>query len=97
MRRYELCASRSPPTTPRNSAQPIEGRLPEDLSETDTALPPGVIIVEPKRFADPRGFLCELHHAERYAKAGIAEPFVQDNLSRSTHAVLRGLHLLHLP
>jgi dTDP-4-dehydrorhamnose 3,5-epimerase len=54
---------------------------------------PGVTIIEPKRFADPRGFLSELHHAERYASAGIAGPFVQDNFSRSNHAVLRGLHL----
>lgn len=58
----------------------------------ETAIP-GVIVVEPKRFADARGFLSELHHAERYAAAGIAGPFVQDNLSSSRHAVLRGLHL----
>jgi dTDP-4-dehydrorhamnose 3,5-epimerase len=54
---------------------------------------PGVSIIEPNRFADARGFLCELHHAERYASAGITGPFLQDNFSRSKHAVLRGLHL----
>ena len=58
----------------------------------ETAIP-GVTIIEPKRFADPRGFLTELHHAQRYASIGIAGPFVQDNFSRSKHAVLRGLHL----
>ena len=54
---------------------------------------PGVKIIQPNRFADARGFLYELHHAERYASVGIADPFVQDNFSKSTHAVLRGLHL----
>ena len=44
---------------------------------------PGVMIVEPKRFGDARGFFTELYRAERYAAAGIALPFVQDNFSRS--------------
>ena len=51
---------------------------------------PGVIIVEPKRFGDTRGFFTELYRAERYAAAGIALPFVQDNFSRSAKGVLRG-------
>ena len=54
---------------------------------------PGVIVVEPKRFGDARGFFMELHRAERYAAAGIPGPFVQDNFSRSARGVLRGLHL----
>ena len=54
---------------------------------------PGVVIVEPKRFGDARGFFTELHHAQRYAATGVAGPFVQDNLSRSSRGVLRGLHL----
>jgi dTDP-4-dehydrorhamnose 3,5-epimerase len=54
---------------------------------------PGVIVVEPKRFGDARGFFMELYRTERYAAAGIALPFVQDNFSRSARGVLRGLHL----
>jgi dTDP-4-dehydrorhamnose 3,5-epimerase len=53
---------------------------------------PGVIIVEPDVYRDPRGFLFESYQAERYREAGIAAAFVQDNHSRSTYGVLRGLH-----
>ena len=53
---------------------------------------PGVLVVEPDVFADHRGHLFEAYHEERYAQAGIAGRFVQDNLSRSRRRVLRGLH-----
>ena len=53
----------------------------------------GVLILEPKVLGDQRGFFMEIYKADRYAAAGIAGPFVQDNLSRSTYGVLRGLHL----
>lgn len=53
---------------------------------------PGVLIVEPKLFGDARGFFMELYHEDRYAGGGIARRFVQDNLSRSSQGVLRGLH-----
>jgi dTDP-4-dehydrorhamnose 3,5-epimerase len=54
---------------------------------------PGAFILEPKRFGDKRGFFVELFNARRYAEIGIANPFVQDNMSRSSRGVLRGLHL----
>jgi dTDP-4-dehydrorhamnose 3,5-epimerase len=54
---------------------------------------PGVLIVEPKVFNDARGFFTELYQAQRYAESGISTVFVQDNLSRSTSKVLRGLHI----
>lgn len=57
----------------------------------ETAIP-GVVIVEPRRFGDSRGFFTETFHAERYRGLG-AQPFVQDNWSRSVRGVLRGLHL----
>jgi dTDP-4-dehydrorhamnose 3,5-epimerase len=44
---------------------------------------PGVLIIEPKYFGDPRGFFMETFEVDRYAVAGIARPFVQDNLSRA--------------
>jgi dTDP-4-dehydrorhamnose 3,5-epimerase len=53
---------------------------------------PGVLIIEPKVFGDSRGFFLESFHADRYAEYGIESNFVQDNHSRSTKGVLRGLH-----
>lgn len=51
------------------------------------------VIIEPKIFGDGRGFFLETFQAERYADiAGITLPFVQDNYSRSSKGVLRGLH-----
>jgi dTDP-4-dehydrorhamnose 3,5-epimerase len=48
------------------------------------------VIIEPKLFGDSRGFFMELYQEDRYASIG--QRFVQDNLSRSTGGVLRGLH-----
>ena len=53
---------------------------------------PGVILVEPRIFTDPRGHFFEIFHAGRFAEAGIDVNFVQDNFSFSTKGVLRGLH-----
>jgi dTDP-4-dehydrorhamnose 3,5-epimerase len=51
------------------------------------------VIIEPKVFGDERGFFLETFQAERYtSQAGITLPFVQDNHSRSSKSVLRGLH-----
>lgn len=53
----------------------------------------GCVIIEPKVFGDGRGFFLEAFHTSRYADlAGISLPFVQDNHSRSSKGVLRGLH-----
>jgi dTDP-4-dehydrorhamnose 3,5-epimerase len=53
----------------------------------------GVVIIEPKVFGDERGFFLETFQAERYKEfADINMPFVQDNHSRSSKNVLRGLH-----
>jgi dTDP-4-dehydrorhamnose 3,5-epimerase len=57
-----------------------------------TALPE-VLIIEPKLFGDQRGFFLETYQLTRYAEHGISRPFVQDNMSRSSYGVLRGLHL----
>lgn len=51
------------------------------------------VIIEPKVFGDERGFFLETFQENRYAAlAGISLPFVQDNHSRSSKGVLRGLH-----
>jgi len=54
---------------------------------------PEVILITPPRFGDARGFFSETWNAMRYAEAGIAAQFVQDNHSLSaTSGTLRGLH-----
>ena len=53
---------------------------------------PGVLIIEPKVFGDHRGFFMESYSHARYAAAGVAAQFVQDNISFSSKGVLRGLH-----
>lgn len=52
----------------------------------------GVLIIETATARDERGFFVESYHRRRYAALGIAEAFVQDNHSRSSRGVLRGLH-----
>ena len=52
----------------------------------------GVVIVEPDRFRDERGFFLETYHQAQYTEGGIACTFVQDNHSQSRQGVLRGLH-----
>ncbi|WP_028303977.1 dTDP-4-dehydrorhamnose 3,5-epimerase [Oceanospirillum maris] len=62
------------------------------MKVTDTLLD-GVKIIEPDVYGDSRGFFKESFNAERYQKeAGIDLAFVQDNYSRSSYGVLRGLH-----
>jgi dTDP-4-dehydrorhamnose 3,5-epimerase len=53
---------------------------------------PGVLLIEPTVYRDPRGVFVETHHERRYAEAGLSERFVQDNFSRSVRGTLRGLH-----
>lgn len=52
----------------------------------------GVVIIEPTVFGDSRGYFMETFEAKQFAQAGITGPFVQDNQSKSTKGVLRGLH-----
>lgn len=57
-----------------------------------TALP-DVLILEPKVFADTRGFFLENYNRRAFLEAtGLDVEFVQDNHSRSLKHVLRGLH-----
>lgn len=52
----------------------------------------GLFVVEPKRFGDARGFFLESWQKARYAAAGMDADMVQDNHSRSSRGVLRGMH-----
>jgi len=59
---------------------------------TPTAIP-DLLILEPKVFGDSRGFFFESFNAKNFAQAtGLNVNFVQDNHSRSSKGVLRGLH-----
>ena len=53
---------------------------------------PDVILVKPKVFGDSRGFFFENYNRHVFTAHGIAEEFVQDNYSKSSLGVLRGLH-----
>ena len=57
----------------------------------ETSLP-GVLILEPQVFRDERGFFLETFSTKRLAGSGVPENFAQDNHSRSTRGVVRGLH-----
>lgn len=57
----------------------------------ETAIP-GVVLLKPRVFRDPRGFFAETYHAEKFAALGIQDRFVQDNHSQSRKGTLRGLH-----
>jgi len=54
---------------------------------------PDVLVLEPKVFGDERGFFFESFNQREWEKTtGLKTAFVQDNHSRSTKGVLRGLH-----
>jgi dTDP-4-dehydrorhamnose 3,5-epimerase len=52
----------------------------------------GVILIKPRVFLDERGFFLESYKKSEFLSNGIKEDFVQDNHSRSSYGVLRGLH-----
>ena len=52
----------------------------------------GVLLIKPKVWGDARGYFVETWQKDRYAAAGINWPFVQDNHSKSSYGILRGLH-----
>lgn len=62
------------------------------MKVTRTAIP-DVLVIEPKVFGDARGFFFESFNQQAFDEAvGTHVEFVQDNHSRSTRGVLRGLH-----
>jgi len=74
---------------PRNT-EPGPGK--SDMKIVTTALPE-VLILEPKVFGDDRGFFFESFNQQKFQQAtGLDVKFVQDNHSKSSQGVLRGLH-----
>lgn len=61
------------------------------MQRIETSLP-GVVLLESKIHADPRGFFLESYHRRHFEELGITDNFVQDNHSKSSKNTLRGLH-----
>jgi len=57
----------------------------------------GVVVIVPDVFQDSRGFFMEAFRADKFEELGLPTQFVQDNHSRSTKGVLRGLHFQWQP
>lgn len=53
---------------------------------------PDVLLLKPKLFGDSRGFFIETWNRRKFADLGMGHEFVQDNHSRSTRHILRGMH-----
>lgn len=53
---------------------------------------PGLLVIEPRVFEDSRGYFYEAYNEASFAGQGIGNRWVQDNQSRSTFGVIRGLH-----
>ncbi len=53
---------------------------------------PGCVVIEPQVFGDARGFFYESYNERKFREVGLDLRFVQANVSRSAHGVLRGLH-----
>lgn len=51
-----------------------------------------VVIIEPKKYGDNRGYFMETYKKSDFKAAGLDYNFVQDNQSKSKAGVLRGLH-----
>ena len=58
---------------------------------------PGLYIIEPKIFQDDRGYFFESYQEEKLSQQGITTRFVQDNQSKSSYGVIRGLHFQKEP
>jgi dTDP-4-dehydrorhamnose 3,5-epimerase len=63
---------------------------------TETGFP-GLMIIEPRVFVDPRGYFFESYNLEKLKDEGIKVHFVQDNQSKSQYGVIRGLHYQNNP
>jgi len=66
------------------------------MNVLETGLP-GLVIIEPKVFKDDRGYFFESYHEEKLVQQGIKTKFVQDNQSKSSYGVTRGLHFQQNP
>jgi dTDP-4-dehydrorhamnose 3,5-epimerase len=52
----------------------------------------GPVLIEPRKLSDDRGFFCETYRRSVFEEFGIPEEMVQDNHSRSSRGIVRGMH-----
>lgn len=57
----------------------------------------GLLVIKPKVFEDARGYFFESYNEKLFREAGVNIRFVQDNQSRSSYGVIRGLHMQKEP
>lgn len=58
---------------------------------------PDLYVIEPRVFKDERGYFLEHYNEEKHRIKGFENRFVQDNQSKSTYGVIRGLHFQLAP
>lgn len=66
--------------------------MPCKIIETEL---PGLLVIEPMVFEDPRGLFMEIFNAGPNSHGPLTAKFVQDNLSSSQQGVIRGMHFQH--
>jgi dTDP-4-dehydrorhamnose 3,5-epimerase len=52
----------------------------------------GLLVIEPRVFSDPRGYFYESYNESKFHESSLKYDFVQDNQSKSSYGVIRGLH-----
>lgn len=57
----------------------------------------GLLLIEPDVFRDERGYFCETYNEAKLSQLGFTQNFVQDNESKSSKGVLRGIHFQKPP
>ena len=80
----------------KNSKLKAQSSKPKIMEIIKTSIE-GLLIIKPDVFKDDRGYFFETYNKERFAKAGLTMDFVQDNESKSSKGVLRGLHFQKPP
>jgi len=71
-----------------------EYRMPFEFNQLEI---PGPVLIRPRVFDDGRGYFLELYKHSDFVNAGITPHLVQDNYSKSSQGVLRGLHYQKMP
>ena len=66
------------------------------MTLTETGIE-GLTIIEPKVFEDARGYFMETFNQQKFKDLGVTSHWVQDNQSKSSRGVIRGLHYQLLP
>ena len=80
----------------KNSKLKAQSSKPKIMEIIKTSIE-GLLIIKPDVFKDERGYFFESYNKERFAKEGLTMDFVQDNESKSSKSVLRGLHFQKPP